>query len=415
MPMMMSNNAFIASSAMSIPMASTGAVDPVQHQLASPNSCGFQASSPPFQYASSDLIESLLNARVLGSSVTSDNGCGVGSTFQVDLWDGDCVFDSDYFEELISGDQDVDLERLREASRFGIPESIRGEVWKLLLGVVKADKIDDLKHSKRIREEFSWLKCEWKQKGLLDVSMKRKIQNDVTRLFGSMWDAEQDEIFEDEILRAEMLLSVFMMDNKGIEYSSHFAQVLHPLLFVLRSDDDAEVYQCLCALIEVLENRILSRAGLENAIARFTLMFRTQCRDLHEAFEAEGIYSVSEWCVPWLQSMLAGALPVDNVVRLWDLYIADESCDLRFITRSGSNDSIMSWDDSCSSSSSFSADHSSPDHLHLYVMLTVLQASKERLLELEHTEIKSFLQSLPQFDMKQLIAQAINLQARCDS
>jgi hypothetical protein len=46
------------------------------------------------------------------------------------------------FAELLGEESEsaVDLQTLREVSRFGIPDKLRGEVWKYLLGVAKPDK-----------------------------------------------------------------------------------------------------------------------------------------------------------------------------------------------------------------------------------------------------------------------------------
>ena len=47
--------------------------------------------------------------------------------------------------------------------------------------------------------------------------------------------------------------------------------------------------------------------------------------------------------------------------------------------------------------------------LHEYVCLAVLRQCKESLEELEHSEIKSFLQKLPHINMDELINEAYNL------
>ena len=44
------------------------------------------------------------------------------------------------FQELLGGDVRVDMEKLADISKYGIPDKVRGEVWKYLLDVSKPDK-----------------------------------------------------------------------------------------------------------------------------------------------------------------------------------------------------------------------------------------------------------------------------------
>ncbi len=66
--------------------------------------------------------------------------------------------------------------------------------------------------------------------------------------------------------------------------------------------------------------------------------------------------------------MLSKELPLDCVLRLWDTYF---SCDEGF-------------------------------GLHIYTMLAILVHFHEDLMELEHSEIKGFLQHLPEMDIDQV-------------
>ncbi len=68
------------------------------------------------------------------------------------------------------------------------------------------------------------------------------------------------------------------------------------------------------------------------------------------------------------QFLLAKELPMDCVLRLWDTYF------------------------SCAEGLG----------LHLYTMLAILVNFHEELIELEHSELKGFLQHLPEMDMDQV-------------
>lgn len=70
-----------------------------------------------------------------------------------------------------------------------------------------------------------------------------------------------------------------------------------------------------------------------------------------------------------MQHLLAKELPMDCVLRLWDTY---------FSSAEGLG-------------------------LHLYTMLAILVNFSEELTELEHSELKGFLQHLPEMDMDQVV------------
>ncbi|CAG8543227.1 3776_t:CDS:2, partial [Scutellospora calospora] len=44
------------------------------------------------------------------------------------------------FEDILNAEVYVDLDKLRESARHGVPMKVRGEVWKYLLGVNPADR-----------------------------------------------------------------------------------------------------------------------------------------------------------------------------------------------------------------------------------------------------------------------------------
>lgn len=46
----------------------------------------------------------------------------------------------DDFLELLGGEVMIDMDRLVDTARHGIPDKVRGEVWKHLLEVSKPDK-----------------------------------------------------------------------------------------------------------------------------------------------------------------------------------------------------------------------------------------------------------------------------------
>ena len=58
------------------------------------------------------------------------------------------------FRELLDADTHVELDKLVEAARAGVPTSVRGEVWKYLLGVAEADKSQELTYARQLQREY---------------------------------------------------------------------------------------------------------------------------------------------------------------------------------------------------------------------------------------------------------------------
>lgn len=121
--------------------------------------------------------------------------------------------------------------------------------------------------------------------------------------------------------------------------------------------------------------------GLVNLVARFIMLFRSLEGELCSFFEDEGL-SFNEWVLPWMQTFLAKELCVENVLRLWDTYFSVASDPTK---------------------------GQSLSDLHLFVCLSLLRWFKMDLMELDYSEIKSFLRSLPPVDMEQIIVQAHNI------
>lgn len=62
----------------------------------------------------------------------------------------------DYLE-LLTAEQHVQVDKLRESARNGVPPRVRGEVWMYLLGVLKADKTAEMTNLKSLRVTYSEL------------------------------------------------------------------------------------------------------------------------------------------------------------------------------------------------------------------------------------------------------------------
>jgi hypothetical protein len=347
------------------------------------------------------------------------------------------LFNEEDFEELLYNENnDLDLERIREASRFGIPQSLRSEVWKLLFGISKLDKSEDSAFTKKIRDDFTMYRNTFERSNV-DISSLKKIRGELSRVFvpedfflefeSNRMECDHGEYTLQIRERVESLVLIYLKNNLEAEYSPRLVHLLLPLLYVFRNDHDFQIYEFFCRLIDFIDEYVLSD-GIDNVLAEFTMLFHSFHSDLCEAFESEGLYGVNEWALDLFTGLLSKELHLSNVVRLWDTYFS--SFDAQLLDSSVIEDANMSFAfdspklkrnlSTLSSSSSmtcssfsdraqFGLVSSQYQHLHLYVILAILESSKESLIEYEYSEIKAFFQNLPSFDIDQLIAQAYNL------
>jgi TBC1 domain family member 2 len=293
------------------------------------------------------------------------------------------AFSIEDFEDLVNGEgSELDVQRIREAASFGIPQSFRAEVWKFLLGI-------------------EYLGGDWNREEEPNIKLLKRIRGEFSRIFNAQ--REESEILE----RVEIIIVKYLAKHPNQEYEARFVHLLIPVLFVFKDESDSVVYQFFCKLILFIDQFVL-KDGIDNVLAEFSMLFHSLHPDIREAFEAEGIYGAKEWAIHLFRGLLSKELPLSNVLRLWDSYFA--SFDPELLEER--NPEPMKLKRSSSFSYSFS-DYQSRDfqhqHLHLYVILAILQTHKEILMELEYSEIKGFLQNLPFFDVDQLIAQAYNL------
>eukprot|EP00474_Spongospora_subterranea_P010574 CRZ11032.1 hypothetical protein [Spongospora subterranea] len=340
-----------------------------------------------------------------------------------------CAFSSADFEELLSAEGAVDIDRLREASRTGIPSSVRGEVWKYLLGVSCPDNTENFATQRSLFEEFNRVQ----QRTVEDTDPTRQLSPDllkqlraeIRRHFAFLqrqfeenddeWDNMSPAMFGQQIPTIERIVSsqhdnnvndgsidgtqlsscgstiatgsgvpydverLFLLERlilmhisaKNVELDLSAVYLLAPFLHCM--PDPCSVYFSFLALQDYIES--IESAGMDRILAKFIMLFRTFEPDLCSHFEDEELRP-NEWAIPWLRHLLCAELPFFCVLRLWDTYFALSS-DLE---------------------------------LHMFVCLAILSLCKESLLECDYSELKGSLQQLPTLDVDHLLALANNMQ-----
>ena len=264
----------------------------------------------------------------------------------------------------------VDMDELVEASRRGIPEEVRGTVWKYLLHVSSPDKSEVHSHVKKLGEEYASF-----EKSNPEVS--RVIKAEMARYNR---DSRAGRFFSQPNVRnkIEHILVAYFSSHPDLEFAGGFVHLVAP--FVSTISKEYEIYFCFASLMKYLEGSVLDPDSLNERLANFMMLFRSTQPELVNYFEEEELYP-NEWAPSWLQFLLARELPLACILRLLDTYFTNEN----FLD------------------------------LHMYVCLAILEISKETLMELEYSEIKGYLSSLPELDMHRVIIQAINLREEIKS
>ncbi|KAL1922349.1 uncharacterized protein VTP21DRAFT_9888 [Calcarisporiella thermophila] len=272
------------------------------------------------------------------------------------------------YKELLDVEVFVDIERLRDsARRYGVPEEMRGIVWKYLLGVESPDRSKEITRIKAHEEEYN----------LIDKSdsvFTKRIRGELSRYSRRLnirFPKELSTVFEN-VVCAYLVHTHSMRGGGG--YTSALVSLCGPFVFVFGWEKEMDIYYCFEMLMQILSDYSTAHP-INERVASFITLFRTALPDLYMYFDEEEVND--EWITNWLQYLLSKELRMENLLRLWDTYF-----------------SISDFLD-----------------FHPYVCLAILKHFKEDLEELEHSEIRTLLMRLPLFDMEQIINQAFSIRS----
>ncbi|ORX91954.1 RabGAP/TBC [Basidiobolus meristosporus CBS 931.73] len=258
-------------------------------------------------------------------------------------------------KEILNVEVYVNVEKLRRASRHGIPAEFRGQVWKFLLGVEQADRSQELSSSKAKSDDYAQLDKE-------NVESTKRIRGEVTRYLRRLGRVEESAgkfaIFEN-------VIGAYLNSNKNIEYSPVLVHICGP--FVECLSEEWEVFYCFEQLMTQI-TEYFEEHEINERVAKFMALFRTLLPDLYNYFQEEEV-EFNEWVASWNMYLLAKELPLDSLSRLWDTYF----CEANFL------------------------------ELHVYVCLAILKHYKENLEDLEQSEIRTLLLRLPELDIEQVV------------
>ncbi|KAI8989555.1 rab-GTPase-TBC domain-containing protein [Pilobolus umbonatus] len=179
------------------------------------------------------------------------------------------------FNEILQSEVHVDLERLRILARHGIPNEVRGDVWKYLLGVEQADRSQELSSSKARREDYNQM-----DKNCPELS--KKIRNEISRYQMRTPELAGKHLME----KLENVIIAYLNTNRDIEYNPALTTLCAPFVFTL--DQECDAYYCFERLMQTIEEEV----------------------------------DINEFTTSWLQYLLSKEMKFENIIRLWDTYFA---------------------------------------------------------------------------------------------
>jgi len=275
------------------------------------------------------------------------------------------------FKELLYGEVYLDMERIKDLASHGVPDGVRAQVWKYLLGISRPDPSEAMQLSRFQAQEFEQA-LNKPSSGAAEFS--KVITRPLQRFKNSNKYLFQNNMNNDEIVKTlENIVIAYLNNNPSAEFNPGMFSLIIPFLYVMK--EPHHCFLCFEALMKLIDQYFYEHS-LTDTIAYFLTCFRSVQPELYNYFEEEEL-DANNWATPWFQFLLGRALPLECILRLWDTYFsADDGFDL-----------------------------------HIYVCLAILMEWQEELMELDHFEIKSYLQHLPPMDMDKIIAQAYNLRA----
>jgi hypothetical protein len=145
------------------------------------------------------------------------------------------------------------------------------------------------------------------------------------------------------------------------EYHPDLILLCSPFVKCIRSE--AGIFFAFEKLMSMIEKHN-AQHPLPSRIATFLMLFRTQLPELYAYFDEEEV-DVIGLASAWMRHLLAAEMRIEDLMRLWDTYFAVPD----------------------------------PLDLHMYVCIAILTNFNDALEELDQSEAKNMLFSLPPLDV----------------
>lgn len=287
-------------------------------------------------------------------------------------------------EQVLAADN-IDSAALRKVSWNGVPPEFRSMVWQLLLGYMPTNKSRrDASISRKRKEYLDSIPAYFDQQAQEEQTMQegdilRQILVDLPRTCPNTPFFHQSAIQK----AMERVLYIYSIRHPASGYVQGMNDLLTPLLLVfmhpyvedvLRCDValldeqvvlnvEADAYWCLTKLLDGIQDHYtFSQPGLQRMMLRLEDLVRRVDEPLHLHFEEQGMQYM-QFAFRWMNCLLLREVPLRAILRVWDTYLAE--------------------------------DRGGFENFHVYVCVVLLKKYRDKLVEMEFTDMLIFLQDMP--------------------
>jgi hypothetical protein len=287
------------------------------------------------------------------------------------------------FTKALSGTT-VILEKLRELAWSGIPDYMRPDVWRLLLGYAPPNS--DRKEGVLRRKRLEYLDCVSQYYDIPDtersddeINMLRQIAVDCPRTVPDVSFFHQPQVQKS----LERILYTWAIRHPASGYVQGINDLATPFLVVFLSEHleggaenwsisdlsvekisniEADCYWCLSKLLDGMQDHYtFAQPGIQRLVFKLKELVRRIDEPVSRHMEEQGLEFL-QFAFRWFNCLLIREIPFNLVTRLWDTYLAE-------------GDAL-------------------PDFL-VYIFASFLLTWSDKLQKLDFQELVMFLQHLP--------------------
>ncbi|KAF3973149.1 hypothetical protein CMV_003409 [Castanea mollissima] len=287
------------------------------------------------------------------------------------------------FTKALSGTT-VILDKLRELAWSGIPDYMRPDVWRLLLGYAPPNS--DRKEGILRRKRLEYLDCVSQYYDIPDtersddeINMLRQIAVDCPRTVPDVSFFQEPQVQKS----LERILYTWAIRHPASGYVQGINDLATPFLVVFLSEYleggadnwsisdlslenisnlEADCYWCLSKLLDGMQDHYtFAQPGIQRLVFKLKELVRRIDEPVSRHMEEQGLEFL-QFAFRWFNCLLIREIPFHLVTRLWDTYLAE-------------GDAL-------------------PDFL-VYIFASFLLTWSDKLQKLDFQELVMFLQHLP--------------------
>eukprot|EP00727_Mastigamoeba_balamuthi_P007766 m51a1_g361 putative gtpase activating protein gyp1 (458) ;mRNA; r:595992-597763 len=239
----------------------------------------------------------------------------------------------------------IDLDALRKLSWKGIPDQVRAEVWKLLLGYAPAvaERREETQRRKRGEYHDTAPRLLGSERTANEETILHQICIDLPRTCPTI------PLFQHP--RVQKMLERILYMWAGLHPASGYVQGINdlvtPIVLVFvgeqlgtgsglesgagvdaipestMRDVEADSFWCLSKLLDgIQDNYTAEQPGIQRSLRRLAELVQRIDAPLAQHFEEQGA-SYVQFAFRWINCLLLRELPLLLIVRMWDTYLSE--------------------------------------------------------------------------------------------